>query len=231
MHVIHQLIAAGFVASLAAPLSDADAVVRLSQAGSTGTAQTISVMQSNGTYSNAALVSVPKAVVPQQSKRDSASFDVDRPPLILATNGSDFHINNGELEDGDFTGQFYISGDGCMGLPRLFRTYAELTADELASYSEDNTPGEPLPASQCRRCTEPRSLSHLHHPRRCRLQSRSCQGQRPHSSNREGRAMKFSLITETGSCGLCRVHPSSNVARGRNIRSASSSTLRNPNLS
>ncbi|MFZ4596401.1 MAG: carboxypeptidase regulatory-like domain-containing protein, partial [Verrucomicrobiaceae bacterium] len=135
----HQIIAAGFVGAFAAPLSDAGAVVQLSQTGST--AQTVSVKQSNGTYTNVALASVPKAVVPQQGKRDSASFDMDRPPLIATGNGSDFHINNGELEDSDFTGQLYISGDGSVSLPWLFRTYAQLTDDEKSSFLGDNTPG------------------------------------------------------------------------------------------
>lgn len=137
----HQIVAAGFVGAFASPLSDAGAVVQLSQTGTT--AQTISVKQSNGTYTDVALASVPKAVVPQQSKRDSASFDIDRPPLRPETGATpaDFHLSTGELEDSDFTGQLYISGDGSVSLPWLFRTYDQLTDDEKASFSEDNTPG------------------------------------------------------------------------------------------
>jgi len=129
----HQIIVAGLVGSLAAPLSNSNVIER---SAVRSVNQSIQVRQSNGSYSDILLANVAAAVVPQESKRDAAGFDIDRPPLIAATNASDFHLTSGDLEDSDFAAQLYVSGDGSAGLPFRFRVF---NPDE--DPPGDHTPG------------------------------------------------------------------------------------------
>ncbi len=125
----HQIIVAGYVGSFAAPLSDSGSVVQTSTI--TTVAQTLSVKQANGSYTNVALPSIARASVFQESKRDSASFDIDRSPLINPDASIVFSANS---EDSDFDGQLYLSEAG-------LRTFPNLTSDERNSFAADNTPG------------------------------------------------------------------------------------------
>lgn len=133
-------IVAGFIGAFAAPLSDAGNPVQLAP-GSGTTSQSIKVRQSNGSYTITTLTGVARATVPQESKRDSGGFDIDRPPFIALPGASDFHLNSGDLEDSDFSGQYYITGDGSVTLPYVFRTFAQLELSEQQTFLDDNTHG------------------------------------------------------------------------------------------
>ncbi|MCB1087663.1 MAG: PKD domain-containing protein, partial [Verrucomicrobiae bacterium] len=138
----HQLIVGGFVGSFAAPLDDAGDVVQTLQEGAVNHTIRVRQAQETGVVADVALAAIPSGIVPQSSKRDMAGFDIDRQPMIFQPNGSDFHLMTGDLEDSDFDNQLYLSGDGSVGLPWLFRTFEELTEDERTTFAGDNSPGE-----------------------------------------------------------------------------------------
>jgi subtilisin-like proprotein convertase family protein len=127
----HQLLASGFVGAFAAPLANAN-VIELAP-GHGSTTQQILARGADGALAPVLLSSVSRGTVWQESKRDSASFDIDRPPLIAATDASDFHP---AAEDSDFTGQLYVSGDGTATFPFTFRPF-----DPGDDPPGDNSPG------------------------------------------------------------------------------------------
>ncbi|MBL9145370.1 MAG: carboxypeptidase regulatory-like domain-containing protein [Verrucomicrobiaceae bacterium] len=131
----HQVVAAGFVGAFASPLSDAGAVIQLAQTGTT--AQILQVKQANGSYVDLALASVSKGVVQQETKRDIGALDIDRPPLIATTNGSDFHLNDEDTDFGDSSKLIIVSGDGSVTLPFLVRSYQSLSPAEQSEFTND----------------------------------------------------------------------------------------------
>lgn len=129
-----QCIVAGFVGSFAAPVLEGGDIVEQAEQGVV--TQVIKVRQTNGSYADVAIPDLSKAVVYQETKRDSGSFDIDRPPLMSVPRP--FHPT---AEDSDFTGQLYHSGDGSVGLPFLSREYADLEQWEKQSFAGDISAG------------------------------------------------------------------------------------------
>lgn len=156
----HQVVAAGFVGAFASPLSDAGAVVQLSQTGTT--AQTLQVKQANGSYTDLALASVSKGVVQQETKRDIGALDIDRPPLIATSNGSDFHLNDEDTDFGDSSKLTIVSGDGTVTLPFLVRSYQSLSPAEQSEFTNDLSLGVFAPYS-------PPTVGGVPNPERYRL--------------------------------------------------------------
>lgn len=131
----HQVLVAGFVGSVAAPTANGIGPLQTSP-GSGVVTQEILVRQANGTYASTTLSSVATGIIPQESKRDTGGFDIDRPPFIpnpAFPGPGDFHA---AAEDSDFVSRLYISGDGTPSLPFLARPFSP--AQDPAS---DNTPG------------------------------------------------------------------------------------------
>jgi subtilisin-like proprotein convertase family protein len=130
-----QVIAASFVGSFAAPLSNAGDPVQVTESGNT--TQLVRVRQPGGAYQDVTLVGLAKGVVYQESKRDSGSLDIDRVPAIALPNAADFHPN---AEDSDFGGPatlMTVAGDGSAGLPFLIRPFSTLSAQEQQEFAAD----------------------------------------------------------------------------------------------
>ena len=110
-----QITGIGFVGSFAAPLSNANVI----EVAPTATG----------------------SIVYQESKRDSASFDIDRTPEIAdLTNGSDFHP---ALEDTDFTGQLYVSYSGAFPATVYDQQFwVARPFDSKLDPDTDNSPGK-----------------------------------------------------------------------------------------
>jgi subtilisin-like proprotein convertase family protein len=131
----HQVLVAGFVGSIAAPLANGVGDLQIAP-GSGATSQQIYQRQANGTYTATTVSGISTGIVYQESKRDTGGFDVDRSPFIPnpANPGpTDFNLT---AEDGDFASRLYISGDGSPTLPFLARPFNP-TLDPAG----DNTPG------------------------------------------------------------------------------------------
>lgn len=131
----HQVLFAGTVGGFAAPLANGVGNIQ-SAAGSGTSTQQIWVKQPNGSYVDTAVTSVVTGIVHQESKRDTAGFDIDRPPFLpdpANPQPGEFHLTE---EDSDFVSRLYISGDGSLTLPFLARPFNP--AQDPAS---DNTPG------------------------------------------------------------------------------------------
>jgi subtilisin-like proprotein convertase family protein len=108
-----QITGIGFVGSFAAPLSDANVI------------ETTPTATGNIVY--------------QESKRDSAGFDIDRFPDITQINRSDFRPT---LEDTDFTGQLYVSYSGAFPATVFNQADWRVRAfDANQDPASDNTPG------------------------------------------------------------------------------------------
>lgn len=143
----HQILVAGFVGAFAAPLNNPNVIEVAPGAGTVS--QNISVRQADGQLQTVALSGVPRGVVPQESKRDSAGFDIDREPLIALPDSSDFGPSD---EDSDFNGQLYVSGDGTTTFPFLFRAYdpgddpaGDLSPGTFLPYVTPVIGGKPVP--------------------------------------------------------------------------------------
>lgn len=123
-----QVVGISFVGAFAAPLSNAPPAVQVSGGGTVPT-QAIQVRQSNGSYATVNLPNVSKGIVQQESKRDSAAFDIDRVPLIQSPTPA-FAPLAEDSDFGDPAALVYVMGDGSVSLPFLVRSYAALTPDE-----------------------------------------------------------------------------------------------------
>ncbi|MBN8460689.1 MAG: carboxypeptidase regulatory-like domain-containing protein [Verrucomicrobia bacterium] len=142
-----QVLVAGFVGGFAAPLDNPNVVEVAPGAGTTD--QTILVRQSDGHPVSVTLTGIHRGTVWQESKRDTASFDIDREPLIAESNATDFRPG---AEDSDFTGQWYVSGDGTATFPFGFRPFDPLddpasdsSPGTFGSYQPPTVGGEPIP--------------------------------------------------------------------------------------
>ena len=126
-----QVLGVSFVGAFAAPLSNGGSPVQVS-GGSTVASYDIT---NDG---QPPLVSVATGKVYQESRRDTAGFDMDRFPKI-EQNGV-FQPNEEDSDFGDTSKLVYVSGDGSVGLPYLIKTYAQLTANEQADAAGDVSP-------------------------------------------------------------------------------------------
>jgi PKD repeat protein len=128
-----QLLGVSFVGAFAAPLSNGGNPVQVSE-GSTLPSYDIT---NDG---QPPLINAATGKVYQESRRDTAGFDIDRFPKIAQTNASDFHPTEEDSDFGDPSKLVYVSGDGSVSLPYLVRTYAQLTANEQADAISDISP-------------------------------------------------------------------------------------------
>jgi hypothetical protein len=133
------MVAAGFVGSLAAPLSNTGDPVQLAETGTIS--QIIRVRQADGTYQDVNLSDVARAVAYQESKRDSGSLDIDRTPLATQPNATDFHPNAEDSDFGDPATLMTVAGDGSAGLPFLIRPYGLLSVQEQQEFVSDISAG------------------------------------------------------------------------------------------
>lgn len=138
-----QIVAASFVGAFAAPLAGGPNPLEV--ASTAAVSQTLRVRQTNGSYQDVTLSDVSKGVAHQESKRDSGSLDIDRPPLMPENPvPTDFHIGTGDREDSDFgdpASLMTVAGDGTAGLPFLVRPYESLSAQEKLEFAADLSAG------------------------------------------------------------------------------------------
>jgi len=131
----HQVIVAGFVGAIAAPTGNGIGAIQTAT-GTATTNQEIQIGDGLGGYTQTSVTGISTGIVHQESKRDTAGFDIDREPLIPdPANPQPTDFKPAE-EDTDFVSRLYVSGDGSASLPFSARPF-----DPNQDPSSDNTPG------------------------------------------------------------------------------------------